>query len=85
MLFSVCPGIVSTISWTNKKKKTLSSSSLLLQCAAYLPAGNLAAVFFPLPRLLQCRQAKWISASIPEIDSTQASLRAINLRRAAGR
>lgn len=21
MLFSVCPGIVSTISWTNKKKK----------------------------------------------------------------
>lgn len=41
--------------------------------------------FFPLPRLLQCRQTKWISASIPEIDSTQASLRAINLRRAAGR
>lgn len=46
MLFSVCPGIVSTISWTNKKKKTLSSSSLLLQCAAYLPAGSPAAAFF---------------------------------------
>lgn len=74
---SACPGIVSPYRAGQTNKTELlpflfsppalrrSSSRRKSCCGSPLPP----------PRLLRCRQDKWISASIPEIDSAQASSR----------